>query len=81
MVPEPRFGKVRWSSSSKSGSQGGGLVENDDEHYEIIGQMNNTKIIGQKSTLRSNLPLFHTSCCATNLTLLLYELLSLQIFN
>ena len=33
------------SSSSKSGSQGGGLVENDDEDYEIIGQMNNTEII------------------------------------
>jgi len=36
LVPKPRFGKVGWSSSSKSGSQGGGLVENDDEHYETI---------------------------------------------
>jgi len=27
LVPEPRFGKVGWSSSLKSGSQGGGLVE------------------------------------------------------
>jgi len=37
LVPEPWFGKVGWSSNLKSGSQGGGLVENDDEHYEIIG--------------------------------------------
>ena len=35
----------------------------------------------QKSTLRSNLSLLHTSCFTTNLTLLLYELLGLQIFN
>jgi len=26
----------------KNGSQGGGLVENDDEHYETIDQMNRT---------------------------------------
>jgi len=39
LVPEPRIGKVGWSSSSKGGSQGCGIVENDDEHYEIIGQM------------------------------------------
>jgi len=44
LVPKPRFVKVGWSSISKTGSQGGGLVENDDEHYEIIGQMNSTKI-------------------------------------
>jgi len=43
VVPEPRFCKVGWSSSSKSGSQGGDLVENDDEHYETIDQMNNTE--------------------------------------
>jgi len=36
LVPTPRFGKVRWDSSSKSGSQGGGLMENDDGHYETI---------------------------------------------
>ena len=30
LVPEPRFGKVGWISSSKSGSQGDGLMENDD---------------------------------------------------
>ena len=44
MVLELRFGKVGWSSSSKSGSQGGGLVENDDEHYETIDQMNSIEI-------------------------------------
>jgi len=44
VVPEPRFGKVGWSSSSKSGSQGGGLVENDYDHYETIDQMNNIEI-------------------------------------
>jgi len=43
-TPETRFGKVGWSLSSKSGSQDGVLVENDDEHYEIIGQMNSTEI-------------------------------------
>ena len=43
LVLEPRFGKIGWSSSSKSGSQGGGLVEDDDEHYETIHQMNSTE--------------------------------------
>ena len=44
LVSEPGFGKVGWSSSSKSGSQGDGLMENDDEHYESIDQMNNIEI-------------------------------------
>ena len=55
LVPKPRFDKVRWCSSSKSGSQGGGLVENDDEHYETIDQMNSTKIfIHWSSNLDNN---------------------------
>jgi len=44
LILEPRFSKVRWSSSSKSGSQGGGLMENDDEHYETKYQMNSNEI-------------------------------------
>jgi len=44
LVLEPKFGKIGWSSSSKSGSQIGGLMENDDEHYETIDQMNITEI-------------------------------------
>jgi len=43
MVRKPRFGKVGWSSSIKSASQGGGLVENDDDHYETIDQMSSTE--------------------------------------
>jgi len=35
----------------------------------------------QKLTLKSTMPLLHTSCFVINLTLLLCELLGLQIFN
>ena len=60
LVPEPRFGKVGWSSSSKSGSQGDGFVENDDEHYETIDQMNSIEIFIIEAQIQITIPKMST---------------------